>query len=817
MITQTNALCQSTEILPASEPGETVQASREGLLARLGEWFDVEFYLVDGNTGDPLVATSAEPAGHGPVRAELCRAVACRGKAEIIEESDPLVVLAVPVQGSDQQTVAAVGTFASGNVAAPAQMAEVRRLLRCEAPQAERWLAAQHAWPPEVLRRMGQLATERLGAEPRLKTLDREVRELTLNLSSTYEEISLIYRLTQNLKLTSGDDELANLALEWLADVLPAECLAIELLPPDRSESDAANRDPLILSHGTTVLEDDALANLVAHFRLVPGKRPLIVNASTTSRPDWPWPEIRQLIVVSLCEGTRCFGWLAVANRVGGGEFGTVEASLLSSVAAILGIHSGNATLYRDQRELFKGMVRALTSAIDAKDPYTCGHSDRVARVSVRLAEEMGCDAKQIDTIYLAGLLHDVGKIGIDDDVLRKPGKLTDAEYEHIKTHAEIGHRILSDIKQLDDVLPAVRYHHEQWNGKGYPLGLAGEQIPLLARIVAVADAFDAMGSDRPYRPGMPDEKLDAVLRDGAGTQWDATVVEAFFRARRCPRNRPREETEPVAGCSPVGLERHGELARSLALAGELAGEHGLERLHAQAHGHHVAAESDHAAPLFDAAVGIAGAGRHDAPGLAVLAARRGHSVDRIPDLLVLGLPQHAERLRQIGRADEQQVDRVDGRNRVGFLESPQGFDLDRDEMVAIGVVGQFDLALVGEMGIGPLGVQSPHAARGELGPADELLGLGGRANLGGHYAVDPRLERLGHRRIAGYRQPQKASQPAGLANQGGHRDLFGGDAGMLGVEPKAVVTAGQAEHLQGNRVDQPTAAEDPNDLVGGQ
>ena len=366
---------------------------------------------------------------------------------------------------------------------------------------------------------MGQLATERLGAEWRLKALDREVRDLTLNLSATYEEISLIYRLTQNLKLTSRDDELAALALEWLADVLPAEALAIQLLPTNRGDAAARRSEPLLLSYGECPLANHELGQIIEHCQLKPGKRPLIVNDTSATGGQWQWPGVRNLIAVSLCEGPNCFGWLVAINHCGEGEFGTVEASLLSSVAAILGIHSSNAGLYQQQRELFKGMVRALTSAIDAKDPYTCGHSERVARVAVRLAEELGCDRKQIDTIYLSGLLHDVGKIGIDDEVLRKPGKLTEAEYEHIKTHAQIGHRILGDIKQLDDVLPVVLHHHEQWNGHGYPRGLSGDEIPLLARIVAVADSFDAMGSDRPYRQGMADEKLDAIL---ARRRWKA-------------------------------------------------------------------------------------------------------------------------------------------------------------------------------------------------------------------------------------------------------------------------------------------------------
>ncbi len=134
--------------------------------------------------------------------------------------------------------------------------------------------------------------------------------------------------------------------------------------------------------------------------------------------------------------------------------------------------------------------------------------------------------------MYLSGLLHDIGKIGIDDNVLRKPDRLTPEEFEHIKTHTVIGHRILRDLKQLDQVLPVVLHHHEQWDGNGYPAGLAGEEIPLLARIVAVADSFDAMASDRPYRKGMSLEKLNSILISGAGQQWDARVVEAFFRAR---------------------------------------------------------------------------------------------------------------------------------------------------------------------------------------------------------------------------------------------------------------------------------------------
>jgi HD-GYP domain-containing protein (c-di-GMP phosphodiesterase class II) len=263
---------------------------------------------------------------------------------------------------------------------------------------------------------------------------------------------------------------------------------------------------------------------------------------------------IHEVISVPIRNGNQVFGWLLALNHTGAKnvttselEFGTVEACLMASVATILGIHCGNITLFHEQSEFFASVVRALTSAIDAKDPYTCGHSDRVARLSVCLARHLHCSPEELNTIYLSGLLHDIGKIGIDDNVLRKPGPLTPEELEHIKTHPELGCRILDGVKQLDKVLPIVRHHHEAWNGHGYPDGLVGEECPFLARVVAVADSIDAMSSDRPYRKGMSDEKLDSILRDGAGKQWDAGVVEAAFQVRDELRRIGQEERKPLS------------------------------------------------------------------------------------------------------------------------------------------------------------------------------------------------------------------------------------------------------------------------------
>lgn len=160
-----------------------------------------------------------------------------------------------------------------------------------------------------------------------------------------------------------------------------------------------------------------------------------------------------------------------------------------------------HASVQDHLRETLFGVVRCLSTAIDAKDPYTCGHSERVARISVRLGQEMGLSRGEVSDLYLAGLLHDVGKIGIRDEVLLKSGPLAKDEYTHMKEHPITGDRIVSKIKRLSYLCAGVRSHHERYDGAGYPDGLAGESIPLMARIIAVADSCDAMMLARRYRP----------------------------------------------------------------------------------------------------------------------------------------------------------------------------------------------------------------------------------------------------------------------------------------------------------------------------
>jgi HD-GYP domain-containing protein (c-di-GMP phosphodiesterase class II) len=200
--------------------------------------------------------------------------------------------------------------------------------------------------------------------------------------------------------------------------------------------------------------------------------------------------------------------------------------------ASLLGLLVRASGRYLHIKDLLVGLTRALTAAIDAKDSYTYGHSERVARAAVELGRELGLQEDERSDIYLAGLLHDIGKIGIRDEVLTKRGPLTDDEFQHIQQHPVIGHRILCGLHAIDHLLPGVLYHHERHDGKGYPEGLRGDATPLLARILAVADSFDAMTTSRPYRTAMPPERVDQVLREGAGTQWDPLVIDAYLRCR---------------------------------------------------------------------------------------------------------------------------------------------------------------------------------------------------------------------------------------------------------------------------------------------
>jgi putative nucleotidyltransferase with HDIG domain len=175
-------------------------------------------------------------------------------------------------------------------------------------------------------------------------------------------------------------------------------------------------------------------------------------------------------------------------------------------------------------------IIRSFAQAVEAKDIYTRGHSDQVAYYATRLGRELSLTNDELDKLYLAGIVHDIGKIGIPDQILNKPDTLSGDEFSIMKKHPEVGRNILAQVGSLQDILPIIYHHHERIDGKGYPTGLHGDQIPFLARVVSVVDAFEAMTSDRAYRNALPLNTVKEIMSNGAGTQWESDLVGVWLR-----------------------------------------------------------------------------------------------------------------------------------------------------------------------------------------------------------------------------------------------------------------------------------------------
>ncbi|GAB4303876.1 MAG: GAF domain-containing protein [Desulfuromonadia bacterium] len=242
---------------------------------------------------------------------------------------------------------------------------------------------------------------------------------------------------------------------------------------------------------------------------------------------------ISSLIAVPITARGRTAGVLFLADRKPD-HFSGMETFALEKIASQLGVALENARLYQEMRELFFSTVASLANAIDAKSAWTKGHSERVMHIAEGIAHAMGLDEEETERIRIAGLLHDIGKIGIIEELLEKPRELDDDDFPPIRLHPEKGVAILEPIRQLEEIIPAIRHHHEWYDGSGYPDRLAGDAIPLAARIIAVADSFDAMIADRPYRKGRSvTDALDELSRC-AGTQFDPDIVACFQKRVEC-------------------------------------------------------------------------------------------------------------------------------------------------------------------------------------------------------------------------------------------------------------------------------------------
>lgn len=265
--------------------------------------------------------------------------------------------------------------------------------------------------------------------------------------------------------------------------------------------------------HGDQVVEEIRKFNTNLYILLLTGHKDLAPPLETIKRLD----------IQGYCEKSDKFDQLLLL----------IESGLksVSQMRIIQDINQKLEATYSELKSAYRGTVESLRLAVDAKDSYTRGHSDRVSYYSVLIGKKLGLPEEEISILRDGGLFHDIGKIGIPDAILQKPGKLTDEEYDDIKNHPSIGAKIIAPAKIFENILPIVKHHHERYDGRGYPSSLKGEDIPLYARIAAVADTFDAMTSDRSYRPRFTLFKALEELENSKGTQLDPTIVDAFILA----------------------------------------------------------------------------------------------------------------------------------------------------------------------------------------------------------------------------------------------------------------------------------------------
>ncbi|MBM3316412.1 MAG: HD-GYP domain-containing protein [Candidatus Eisenbacteria bacterium] len=371
-----------------------------------------------------------------------------------------------------------------------------------------------------LLRALAEQIAARFGGE---QDLDR----IADRLGQAYDEINLLYRFT---RIQQPDRSLAENTVDLLAET--AEMITPRLLILGRADGQPLQwHCPLATDRPQAlrwlVHAPENLAAVQAEF------------ARRALRPEGPGERcpgalltphgMIDYLLVPVRTRAETSGFVGLFRADQEAPLETGEVRLLECLAKELSHGATYHRLLEELNEMLFSTVRGLVAAIDAKDEYTRGHSQRVYHISLLIAERLGLPAEELQAVSWAALLHDVGKIAIDRAILNKPGRLTDDEYRMIQTHPARGCRVLEPIPQLRGILPGIRHHHERWDGRGYPDGLQGEAIPLVARIIGVADTYDAIVSTRAYRQAGTLDHALAEIERGLGTQFDPRIVPVFL------------------------------------------------------------------------------------------------------------------------------------------------------------------------------------------------------------------------------------------------------------------------------------------------
>jgi putative nucleotidyltransferase with HDIG domain len=362
----------------------------------------------------------------------------------------------------------------------------------------------------------------------KLTALENELALTVQELANTYEELSAIYRFSESFGTENNLEVLCKKIAKELQETFETSNVSIMLIDPERRNL------VMVANEGPHSEEDHLLKLSEGHgipWQVIETKRPLILwDMPDPDEPGASW-HTTSFMAAPLIANRETLGVICLSDKIDGGEFYSNDLKLLSAVSNHAAIAIHNALVYLERERVFITMVRSFAAALDAKSTWTAGHSERVTKYSVAIAQEMGEQKQFLEELWTCGMLHDLGKINVPDHVLDKQDRITVKEYETIIQHTMKGAQILEPISRFEGILPGIKHHHERWDGYGMPGGLAGERIPLMARVLAVADSYDAMTSNRPYRRSR--EKTDAVeeIKRCAGSQFDPTIVKAFLRA----------------------------------------------------------------------------------------------------------------------------------------------------------------------------------------------------------------------------------------------------------------------------------------------
>jgi HD-GYP domain-containing protein (c-di-GMP phosphodiesterase class II) len=371
------------------------------------------------------------------------------------------------------------------------------------------------------LKRMTSLMEDKWDAEG-------EIDGLTFELTNTIEDIYLYSRIASQFATIEFPSSRQTELAKEIMETMQMDLAFIDL--PDRPENNVVIVSETI-SGGSNEWEN-FIKNLLDTIK--PDKPSLqenyflVNNSKETSEYRRLHADAFRFLAVKIEHREDFYGWLGLVSFNLEEIFRRSELRLLTSIAGQIALVIASTDLYHNLERFLFNMVRSLVFAIEAKDEYTRGHSERVSRYCSLIADEMGLDEKQKNALELASILHDVGKIGIPESILCKTEQLTKEELNTIRKHPEKGYNILLPLEQLWDSLPGILHHHERWDGSGYPSGLKGEQIPYHARLIAVADTFDAITTDRAYRKGKKSKDALAILEKVKGTQLDPDIVEIF-------------------------------------------------------------------------------------------------------------------------------------------------------------------------------------------------------------------------------------------------------------------------------------------------